>query len=123
MSPTVPIGRSLSRLYLPDGIVVDVEAGHIYWTNMGSSPAGTMALSSGPTLMERIADHRSARRTFTPKQSTLDKEEPASLLGTRSMRLMRSNLDGSQIERSRDRRGDADRRDQYQVVRWGHDRP
>ena len=24
--------------HLPDGIVVDVEAGHIYWTNMGSSP-------------------------------------------------------------------------------------
>ena len=23
---------------LPDGIVVDVGAGHIYWTNMGSSP-------------------------------------------------------------------------------------
>ena len=23
------------RLSSPDGIVVDVEAGHIYWTNMG----------------------------------------------------------------------------------------
>src|SRR4051794_10414906 len=23
---------------LPDGIAADVEAGHIYWTNMGSSP-------------------------------------------------------------------------------------
>src|ERR1700741_2134689 len=24
---------------LPDGIVVDIDAGHIYWTNMGSSPS------------------------------------------------------------------------------------
>src|ERR1700727_1632643 len=25
----------VSNCHLPDGIVVDVEAGHIYWTNMG----------------------------------------------------------------------------------------
>jgi hypothetical protein len=25
----------VSDCHLPDGIVVDVEAGHIYWTNMG----------------------------------------------------------------------------------------
>ena len=24
--------------HLPDGIAIDVGAGHIYWTNMGSSP-------------------------------------------------------------------------------------
>src|SRR5262245_53914766 len=25
----------VTNCYLPDGIVVDAEAGHIYWTNMG----------------------------------------------------------------------------------------
>lgn len=37
----------------PDGIAVDVAAGHIYWTNMGVS-ISTMAPSSAPTLMETI---------------------------------------------------------------------
>ena len=39
-----PDGSDLKTLVsegrkLPDGIVVDVEAGHIYWTNMGSLKA------------------------------------------------------------------------------------
>src|SRR3954452_25141229 len=29
----------VSGCHLPDGIVVDLEAGHIYWSNMGSSPS------------------------------------------------------------------------------------
>src|SRR5258705_500871 len=30
----------VTNCHLPDGIVVDVEAGHIYWTNMGPDNAG-----------------------------------------------------------------------------------
>ena len=33
---------------MPDGIAIDAGAGHIYWTNMGSSPDVTMAPSSAP---------------------------------------------------------------------------
>ena len=61
--------------HLPDGIVVDVGAGHIYWTNMGSSP------STNDGSIERAdVDGRNRRvivpsgETFTPKQIHLDKK-------------------------------------------------
>src|SRR5580693_7060193 len=60
--------------HLPDGIVVDVEAGHIYWTNMGIPN-----LDDGS--IERADIDGNNRRvivppggTFTPKQLQLDKE-------------------------------------------------
>ena len=33
--------------HLPDGIAVDVEAGHIYWTNMGLTPEVRQKLIDG----------------------------------------------------------------------------
>jgi hypothetical protein len=103
---------------LPDGIVVDVTAGHIYWTNMGSNP------SANDGSIERAdIDGRNRRviipsgGTFTPKQIQLDKGNGKLIWGDREgMRVMRSNLDGSQIETLVETgRGDADRRDQS---RW-----
>src|ERR1700749_1475342 len=29
----------VTECHLPDGIALDIAAGHIYWTNMGSTPA------------------------------------------------------------------------------------
>ena len=85
---------------LPDGIVVDVEAGHIYWTNMG----GGLKLNDG--FIERADLDGQNRKTiipkggtFTPKQLHLDKENGKLYWSDREgMRVMRSNLDGSQIE-------------------------
>jgi hypothetical protein len=103
---------------LPDGIVVDVEAGHIYWTNMGSSP------SNNDGSIERADIHGKNRKvivapgvTFTPKQIHLDKKNGKLYWCDREgMRVMRSNLDGSQIETLVEAgRGDTDRRDQ---TRW-----
>jgi hypothetical protein len=103
---------------LPDGIVVDAGAGHIYWTNMGSSP------SANDGSIERAdLDGKNRKvivpegRTFTPKQIHLDKGNGKLYWGDREgMRVMRSNLDGSQIETLVETgRGDADRRDQ---TRW-----
>jgi hypothetical protein len=84
---------------LPDGVVVDVEAGHIYWTNMG-----VPSLNDGS--IERIdLDGRNRRviipegGTFTPKQLHLDKENGKLYWSDREgMRVMRSDLDGSKIE-------------------------
>ena len=102
----------------PDGIVVDVAAGHVYWTNMGAVPS----LNDGS--IER-ADIDGKNRgfivppggTFTPKQLHLDKANGKLYWCDREgMRVMRSNLDGSQIETLvQTGQGENDRRDQ---TRW-----
>ncbi|WP_236000284.1 3-hydroxyacyl-CoA dehydrogenase [Bradyrhizobium uaiense] len=101
----------------PDGIVVDVEAGHICWTNMG-----VPNLNDGS--IERADLDGSNRKTivaqggtFTPKQIILDKKAGKLYWCDREgMRLMRANLDGSRLETLIESgHGDADRRDQ---TRW-----
>jgi hypothetical protein len=107
----------VTECHLPDGIAIDVEAGHIYWTNMG-----VPNLNDGS--IER-ADLDGRNRlvivpqggTFTPKQIQLDKKNGKLYWCDREgMRVMRSNLDGSLIETLVETgRGDADRGDQ---TRW-----
>jgi hypothetical protein len=84
---------------MPDGIAVDVEGGHIYWTNMG-----VPNLNDGS--IER-ADFDGGNRktivpqggTFTPKQMTLEKKSGKLYWCDREgMRVMRANLDGSAPE-------------------------
>ena len=102
---------------LCDGIVVDVEAGHIYWTNMGDPN-----LNDG-SIERADIDGRNRRTivpeggTFTPKQIHLDKQNGKLYWCDREgMRVMRADLDGSQIETLVETgRGEDDRRDQ---TRW-----
>jgi hypothetical protein len=104
--------------HLPDGIAVDAAAGHIYWTNMGTSPA-----NNDGSIERADLDGRNRRmivppgKTFTPKQIQLDKKTGKLYWGDREgMRVMRCNLDGSQIETLVETgRGEVDRRDQ---TRW-----
>jgi DNA-binding beta-propeller fold protein YncE len=103
---------------LPDGIAVDVASGHIYWTNMGSSPGrndGSIERADLDGSNRRVIVPPAA--TFTPKQIQLDKKNGKLYWCDREgMRVMRANLDGSQIETLVETgRGDADRRDQ---TRW-----
>src|SRR5881275_1490700 len=84
---------------VPDGIAVDVKAGHIYWTNMGIP-------SRNNGSIERVdLDGRNRKTiipqggTFTPKQLQLDKENGKLYWCDREgMRVMRATLDGSNIE-------------------------
>jgi hypothetical protein len=101
----------------PDGIVVDIEAGHIYWTDMG-----VPNLNDGS--IERADLNGQNRRmiipegsTFTPKQLYLDKKNGKLYWSDREgMRVMRSNLDGSNIETLvQTGLGDSDRHD---AMKW-----
>ena len=64
----------VSDCSLPDGIAIDAEAGHIYWTNMGSSPSvndGSIERADIDGKNRRVIIPRGG--TFTPKQIQLDK--------------------------------------------------
>jgi sugar lactone lactonase YvrE len=84
---------------MPDGIVVDSEAGHIYWTNMGAFKKNNGSIEradlDGLNRKKIIPDGG----TFTPKQLHLEKNARKLYWCDREgMRVMRANLDGSNIE-------------------------
>jgi hypothetical protein len=101
----------------PDGIAVDVEAGHIYWTNMG-----VPSLNDGSIERADIGGRNRKTivpqgATFTPKQLHLEKK-PGKLYWSdrEGMRVMRANLDGSGLETLvAAGQGDMDRRD---ATKW-----
>jgi sugar lactone lactonase YvrE len=84
---------------LPDGIVVDVQAGHIYWTNMGVPPLNDGSIERADIDGKNRKVIVPPGGTHTPKQLHLDKENGKLYWCDREgMRVMRVNLDGSQLE-------------------------
>jgi hypothetical protein len=101
--------------HLPDGIVVDVEAGHIYWTNMGVPNLNDGSIERA----DLDGDNRKViipmGVTHTPKQLHLEKESGKLYWCDREgLRVMRANLDGTNVE-TLVKTGESDRGDQ---MRW-----
>ncbi len=57
---------------LPDGVVVDTEAGHIYWTNMGNPSANDGSIERANLDGENLKTIVPPGGTFTPKQLQID---------------------------------------------------
>ncbi|WP_405891166.1 3-hydroxyacyl-CoA dehydrogenase [Streptomyces sp. NBC_01527] len=102
---------------IPDGVAVDVVAGHIYWTNMGLPPENDGSI-------ERVDLDGGNRTTIvpggvthTPKQLHLEAAGRKLYWGDREgMCVMRCDLDGSNVETLvQTGRGEDDRRDE---TRW-----
>jgi hypothetical protein len=105
----------VSDCHLPDGIVVDVAAGHIYWTNMGIPNLNDGSVERADLDGKNRKIIVAKGDTHTPKQIILhggklywcDRE---------GMRVMRCNLDGSKLETLIETgRGEADSKDS---TRW-----
>jgi hypothetical protein len=99
-----PDGTDLKTLVnegrgLPDGVVVDVAAGHIYWTNMGEPKANDGSIERADLDGSHVTTIVPVGATFTPKQLQIDRQHRKICWSDREgMRVMRSNLDGSDIE-------------------------
>jgi len=84
---------------LPDGIVVDVEAGHIYWTNMGNPSANDGAIERADLDGSNLKHIVPSGGTHTPKQLQYDKKNGKLYWCDREgMRVMRASIDGSNVE-------------------------
>jgi DNA-binding beta-propeller fold protein YncE len=84
---------------LPDGLTVDIAAGHLYWTNMGNPKMNDGSIVRSDLDGGNITTIVPPGGTFTPKQIEFDKKSGRLYWSDREgMRVMRCNLDGSQIE-------------------------
>jgi hypothetical protein len=83
----------------PDGIAVDVVAGHIYWTNMGNPTVNDGSIERADLDGQNRVTIVAQGSTFTPKQLQLEtKSGKLYWCDREGMRLMRANLNGSNME-------------------------
>jgi hypothetical protein len=58
---------------LPDGLAVDVAAGHLYWTNMGNPKANDESIFRSDLEGRNMTTIIAPGGAFTPKQLQVDK--------------------------------------------------
>jgi len=103
---------------LPDGIVVDSRAGHLYWTNMGNPSANDGFIERADFDGKNITHIVPPGGTFTPKQLQLDeKNRKLYWCDREGMRVMRANLDGSNLETLVDT-SEGDSRPGKEIRKW-----
>jgi sugar lactone lactonase YvrE len=103
---------------LPDGIVVDSRAGHLYWTNMGNPSANDGFIERADFDGKNITHIVPPGGTFTPKQLQLDeKNRKLYWCDREGMRVMRANLDGSKLETLVDT-SEGDSRPGKEIRKW-----
>ena len=102
----------------PDGVVVDAEAGHIYWTNMGVPNQNDGSIERADLDGKNRTTIIPQGGTFTPKQLHLEKTSGKLYWCDREgMRVMRCSLDGSQVE-TLVQTGPADGRPGRDATKW-----
>ena len=84
---------------LPDGLAIDIASGHLYWTNMGNFGENDGSILRSDLDGRNIVTIVPPGGTFTPKQIQIEKKTGKLYWWDREgMRVMRANLDGSNIE-------------------------
>ena len=84
---------------IPDGVAVDVEAGHVYWTNMGTPPVNDGSIERVDLDGNNRTTIVPSGGTYTPKQLHFDAAGRKLYWSDREgMRVMRCDLDGSNVE-------------------------
>src|ERR1700694_5668888 len=74
-----PDGSDLKTLVsegrkLPDGLAVDIAAGHLYWTNMGNPKANDGSILRSDLDGGNLTTIVPPGNTFTPKQIQIEKK-------------------------------------------------